>query len=86
MGETFPFEIGIISYDFASNDSELIQLSSPDFPSFMRVFVEKKIVSDLEFYDENYPLIIDFVEHGNVAQIFIPVIPLPLDEYDFYGQ
>jgi hypothetical protein len=84
MGETFPFEIGVIPFEIAVDDSELVQLTSSEIPEFLRVFAEKKIVSDLDFYDENYPLIIDYVESRNISQVFIPVIPLPLEEYDFY--
>ena len=83
MGETFPFEIGKISNAEAVEDAELIQINSADIPYNLGVFAEKTILKDLDFYDEDYPLIIDFLENGDVSLLFIPVIPLPLEEYEF---
>jgi len=86
MGETFPFEVGLISHGEAKKDKDLLSIRSSDIPECINVFVEKSILKDLEFYDEKYPLIIDYIELGNISQIFIPMIPLPLDEYDFFGE
>ncbi len=83
MGETFPFEIGKISNAEAIEDADLIQINSADIPDYLKIFTEKTILKDLDFYDEDYPLIIDFIENRDVSLLFIPVIPLPLEEYEF---
>ena len=79
MGSVFPFELCKVEMEWAQNDEEMQNIKSPDIPKEINVYVEKSIVNTLP-----NPIVIDFIEKGDIQFVFIPPLPLPLHEYNFF--
>ena len=79
MGSVFPFELCKVEMEWAQKDEELHIIESPDIPKEIHVYVENNIADTLPD-----PIIVDFIEKGDIQFVFIPPIPLPLHEYSFY--
>ena len=72
----FPYEVGKIDFEEAKRDDTLIRIQDESVPDGINVFVEKT----LELPD---PVILDYVELNEVFLAFIPLIPRPLESYEF---
>lgn len=66
-----------MTHDKVRRFPELIQRKGENLPSSLHLFVEKEIEKDLPT-----PTIIDFIQLGQIEQIFIPIIPKALHEYN----
>jgi len=79
MGGIFPFEVGKVINMQATLDDSLERVESSDIPRQIELYIAKSIKDDL--ID---PMIIDYAEFNDVFLTFIPPLPKPLKEYDFF--
>lgn len=78
-GQFFPFEVGKVKYDQVSEYGTMIKVISDAIPKGLDFFIEKEVQDDLP-----NPCILDFYEKGEVYLAFIPLNPLPYEDYEFY--
>lgn len=79
MGQAFPFEVGKIMKSELFKYGIFTEIVSEDIPPIIKLYVESEIVTELPD-----PCILDYVENEHVSLSFIPIIPLPLEQYQFY--
>jgi len=79
MGGIFPFEVGKVMNLQAINDNSLELVESSDIPNKIDLYIAKSIKNDL--ID---PMIIDYAKWNDTYLTFVPPLPKPLKEYDFF--
>nr|QEE17466.1 hypothetical protein DSAG12_03303 [Candidatus Prometheoarchaeum syntrophicum] len=79
MGGIFPFEVGKVMNLQATTDNSLERVYSPDIPPQIELYIAKSLKNDL--ID---PMIIDYAKWNDIYLTFVPVLPRPLKEYDFF--
>jgi len=79
MGGIFPFEVGKVINMQATLDDSLERVESLDIPHQIELFIAKSIKGEL-----TDPMIIDFASWNEIFLAFIPPLPKPLKEYDFF--
>jgi len=79
MGGIFPFEVGKVMNLQATTDNSLERVYSLDIPPQIELFIAKSLKDDLI-----NPMIIDYARWNDTYLAFIPPIPKPLKEYDFF--
>ncbi len=79
MGGIFPFEVGKVINLQATSDNSLERVESPDIPHKIELYIAKSIKDDL-----NDPMIIDYARWNETYLTFVPPLPKPLKEYDFF--
>jgi len=79
MGGIFPFEVGKVINLQAITDNSLERVKSPDIPLQIELYIAKSIKDDL-----NDPMIIDYARWKDTYLTFVPPLPKPLKDYDFF--
>ena len=79
MGGIFPFEVGKVINMQATLDDSLERVESPDIPHQIELYIAKSIKDEL-----NDPIIIDFARWKDTYLAFVPPLPKPINEYDFF--
>lgn len=80
MGGIFPFEVGKVINMQATLDDSLERVETPDIPNQIELYIAKSIKDDL-----NDPMIIDYAKWKDTYLTFVPPLPKPLNEYDFFN-
>lgn len=80
MGQAFPFEVGKVVKSELSKYGIFTQIQGNDIHPMVQLYVETEIISELPD-----PCILDYIENEHVSLSFIPIIPLPFDQYQFYN-
>ena len=80
MGGIFPFEVGKVMNLQAINDDSLERVESPDIPYQIELYLAKSLKDDI--ID---PMIIDYARWNDTYLTFVPPLPKPLNEYDFFN-
>ena len=79
MGGIFPFEVGKVMNLQATNDNSLIRVETPEVPHQIELYIAKSIKDEL-----TDPMIIDYAKWNETYLTFVPPLPKPLKEYDFF--
>ena len=79
MGGIFPFEVGKVINMQSTLDDSLERVESSDIPRQIELYIAKSIKDEL-----TDPMIIDYARWKDTYLVFIPPLPKPLKEYDFY--
>jgi hypothetical protein len=75
----FPFQVLKYDNDQARNNPTLTKVEDPSIPPNIEIYLGKELFGG--FVE---PLIIDYLEVNGTDFPYIPPIPRPLAEYDFY--
>ncbi|MHA1719044.1 MAG: hypothetical protein ACTSWX_01550 [Promethearchaeota archaeon] len=79
MGGIFSFEVGKVMNLQAKLDDTLELVDSPDIPKQIELYIAKSIKEDL-----NDPMILDYARWNDTYFTFVPPLPKPLKEYNFF--
>ena len=79
MGGIFPFEVGKVINMQATLDDSLERVESSDIPRQIELYIAKSIKDEL-----TDPMIIDYQSWKDTYLAFVPPLPKPLKEYDFF--
>ena len=79
MGGIFPFEVGKVINMQATLDDSLERVECSDIPHQIELYIAKSIKDEL-----TDPMIIDYARWNKIYLTFVPPLPKPLKEYDFF--
>ena len=79
LGSVQPFNVGITTIKDAMGDTKLIKYST-NLPRSMCLYVDNGFI-----YETGDVVVIDFTMLGEIELLFIPLIPKPLEQYEFWS-
>ena len=79
-GGLYQFNIGLGPYAECYEDTKLLKIDT-ELPASMTLFVDAAFL-----YETDDTIIIDYIKLGDMDLFFIPMIPKPLEAYDFWSQ